>query len=244
MKLNCDLGESFGPWKMGADKEVMPFIDQANIACGFHASDPLIMDQTVKLAKAYGVSIGAHPSYPDLQGFGRRNMALTTNELQSMFIYQIGALRAIAKTNGVDIDYVKPHGALYNQMMKDESIMDALMFSMARYDHSLPLMIMATPNHEFYSQKANQYGVRLQFEAFTDRAYDDCGLLVSRAEEGAVLTTTHAILEQMQSIVIEKRVKTINGIWLPIHASTLCLHGDNPLARVAAQQLRQQLLKK
>ena len=152
MLLNCDLGESYGPWKMGMDEVVMPHLHLANIACGFHASDPLTMDRTVALAVAHGVTIGAHPGYPDLVGFGRRSMACSRDEVIALVTYQVGALAGICQRHGAALSYVKPHGALYNDMMKDEQLCDAIMAAVAGFDASLSLMLMATADNDRYQQ--------------------------------------------------------------------------------------------
>ena len=145
MKLNCDMGEAFGAWPMGLDEQIMPYVDQANIACGFHASDPLTMSKTVALAKQHGVTIGAHPGYPDLVGFGRRNMDIAPAELKALIQYQVGALQGICRAQGVEVAYVKPHGALYNTMMKDFSVLETVMQAVSELDSSLILMVMAIP---------------------------------------------------------------------------------------------------
>lgn len=226
MKVNCDMGESFGVWSMGADEKVMPCIDMANIACGFHASDPKTMNQTVKLAVEQGVSIGAHPSYPDLLGFGRRAMNVEPSELTSLIVYQIGALEGICRANGTQIDYVKPHGALYNQMMVDPATFDAVLAAVQAYDAKLPLVVMATPEFEESNRRAESFGVKLWFEAFSDRAYTNEGRLADRRLPGAVHQSTDAIDKQVREIIDQGVITTISGQKLPIKADTICIHGD------------------
>ena len=170
--LNCDLGESFGAWTMGADAAVMPYISSANIACGFHAGDPSIMRKTVSLALSHGVQIGAHPAYQDLVGFGRRSMAYAAQELQDILHYQIGALDGICRAQGGRVSYVKPHGAMYNDMMANPAQLRAVLQAVASYDRRLPLMLMATRDNSAAQQMGDEYGVTLWFEAFADRAYD------------------------------------------------------------------------
>ena len=181
LKLNSDLGESFGSWEMGADDAVMPHIDQANIACGFHAGDALIMRQTLELAKANNVCVGAHTSYPDLQGFGRRSMDCSHNEIVAFVHYQISALEGIAKNLGMSVDYVKPHGALYNDMMANEEVRIAIMQAVSEHHSHPSLMLQALPKNQQYTKEAEQFGLSLYFEAFADRCYDDEGKLLSRS---------------------------------------------------------------
>ena len=186
--LNCDLGESFGAWKMGLDDQVMPFIDQANIACGFHAGDPIVMKKTLLSAKSHNVVIGAHPSYPDLAGFGRRSMNLPAVEIIAIVQYQIAALAGMAENIDMPITYVKPHGALYNDMMANVHIRSAVMEAIAGSHLPLAFMLQATPDAETHRQEAEMFGLELIFEAFADRCYDDNGVLLSRAKEGAMHT--------------------------------------------------------
>lgn len=238
MKLNCDMGESFGSWVMGMDEQVMPFVDMANIACGFHASDPLTMDRTVKLALVSGVSIGAHPGYPDLLGFGRRDLQCSADELRALIVYQIAALDGICRVNGTCIDYVKPHGALYNRMIADPATMAVVMQAVLDYAPRCPLVIMATPDAERFRAQAATLGLTLWFEAFSDRAYDDQGRLLSRSVPGAVHHSCEAIEQQVTQMINDGSVTSINGVRVPIQADTLCIHGDNPLALQVVQRLR------
>jgi 5-oxoprolinase (ATP-hydrolysing) subunit A len=237
MKLNADLGESFGHYRLGMDSELMPHLDEANIACGFHAGDPLVIRHTLQLAKRHGVTVGAHPSYPDLQGFGRRSMALSVGELTAMLLYQIAALDGMASSEGLCMAYVKPHGALYNDMMRDSGIRRSVMAATAAYHRPLALVIQATPDFPQHQQIAAEFGVELRFEAFADRAYTAEGRLVPRSQPGAVLGCD-AMLKQAQQLHRQGTVTTIDGSVLRIHADTLCVHGDNAEAIAAIASLR------
>jgi 5-oxoprolinase (ATP-hydrolysing) subunit A len=237
MKLNCDLGESFGSWQMGLDSEVMPHIDMANIACGFHAGDADVMARTLTLAKQYGVSIGAHPSYPDIQGFGRRSMALSHSEIVNCLHYQIAALDGMARTAGLTVSYVKPHGALYNDMMSKTSVFAAVLEAVAGYYQPLKLMLLATTTQQPYRDLADAAGVSLIFEAFADRRYTDEGKLTPRTEAGAVLHKAE-LLAQVKQLVKHGTVTTLSGKTLALNADTLCVHGDNHAAIAQVQQIR------
>lgn len=238
LQLNCDMGESFGPWSMGVDEQVMPLVDSANIACGFHASDPLTMTRTVRLAVEHGTRIGAHPGYPDLVGFGRRSMQCSTSEIVAMVQYQVGALEGIGRANGRRVEYVKPHGALYNDMMRDADILRAVLEAVAGYRQGLPLMVLARPDPEPVQRLAREFGVPLLFEAFADRAYDAEGFLVPRSHAGAVYQDPRRIIEQSLSLAREAAVTTLDGQRLNLVADSLCVHGDNAESVKALAQLR------
>ncbi len=235
------MGESYGPWVMGLDAEVMPYIDMANIACGFHASDPQIMDKTVKLAVQHNVSIGAHPGYPDLLGFGRRNIHFSDAEITNMVLYQVGALQAICKANGVRVDYIKPHGALYNTMMVDARVMNAVFKAVELIGPDVALMLMADANHELYREKAAVKNISLLFEAFCDRAYTDKGTLAPRNEKGAVLSDIDAIHHQVEELIHKKQIKTVSGNYINVDADTVCVHGDNQFALDAVRKIRKSI---
>ncbi|PKG82256.1 hypothetical protein CXF85_14965 [Colwellia sp. 75C3] len=226
MKLNCDLGESFGAWTMGLDNEVMPHIDQANIACGFHAGDPLVMQNTLALAKKFNVSVGAHPSYPDLVGFGRRSMTCSSEEIIALIHYQVAALDGMANAQGIAIDYVKPHGALYNDMMSKPAVFEAILTALTQYPKKLALMLQATADIADYKTKANKVGITIYSEAFADRCYDDEGRLLSRSQAGAVLNK-EAMLAQVKQLSSQGTVTTISGKLLKLSVDSLCVHGDN-----------------
>lgn len=237
MKLNCDLGESFGSWQMGLDTDVMPHIDMANIACGFHAGDADVMAKTLQLAKQHSVVVGAHPSYPDLQGFGRRSMALSHGEIVNCLHYQIAALDGMAQSAGLTLSYVKPHGALYNDMMSKPAVFDAVLDAIGRYYKPLKLMILATAEQQQYRDLAAAKGVTLLFEAFADRRYTDDGKLTPRSQPGAVLHADE-MLTQVAQLVKHGTVTTATGKQLPLAADTLCVHGDNQAAIAQVQQIR------
>ena len=241
MKLNCDLGESFGAWQKGDDQAIMPLIDLANIACGFHASDPLTMQKTVKLAVKHKVTIGAHPSYPDLVGFGRRSFNYDHHELVAIIQYQLGALQGICANEKSQISYVKPHGALYNDMMANEDIFRSVCQAIAQFDHTLPLMMQALPNTEKYQKIAAEFKLTLWFEAFADRAYQDNGLLVSRSTAGAVIQDAQQVVNRCRTLLQSKQLTSVNGKPLALNVDTLCVHGDNPVAVELVQKLRAML---
>lgn len=238
MKLNCDMGESFGSWTMGFDAQAMPLVDMANIACGFHASDPLTMARTVELAREHAVEVGAHPGYPDLVGFGRRSIACSPDEAACMLQYQVGALQAIAESRGMRVTYVKPHGALYNDMMRDDRLMRALMAAAKDVCGGLPLMIQATARNDHYRDMAAAVGVELLFEAFADRGYDRDGLLLPRSQAGAVLRDSEAVLEQVRRLAGEGQLLSVDGRPLPLTPDTLCVHGDNEAGIAVLRQIR------
>jgi|TARA_B110001469_G_C9554819_1_gene275199 UPF0271 protein len=236
--LNCDLGESFGAWKMGLDDQVMPFIDQANVACGFHAGDPIVMKRTLLSAKRHNVVVGAHPSYPDLAGFGRRSMNLPPIEIIAIVQYQIAALAGMANNIDTPITYVKPHGALYNDMMANGHIRSAVMQAIAESHVPLAFMLQATPDAETHREEAKMFGLELMFEAFADRCYDDNGALLSRSKEGAV-HSKEKMLAQVTQLKNDGSVTTISGHRLELQADSLCVHGDNVDGVNAIEEIRQ-----
>ncbi|WP_054895024.1 MULTISPECIES: 5-oxoprolinase subunit PxpA [unclassified Pseudomonas] len=239
--LNCDMGESFGNWRMGLDAEVMPFVDCANIACGYHAGDPGTMRRTVALALQHGVTIGAHPAYPDLVGFGRRSMACSDDEIRDLLHYQVGALDGICKVLGGRVAYVKPHGALYNDMMADPQKLRAVLEAVAAYDAGLPLMLMATADDSAAQALGDEVGVPLWFEAFADRAYTASGHLVSRRLPGAVHHDPALVVEQAVRLARGEALVANDGSALRLDAATLCVHGDNESSVAAVRQIRQAL---
>ena len=233
--LNCDIGESFGAWRMGLDAEVMPLIDCANIACGFHAGDPGTMRRTVALAVEHGVRIGAHPGYPDLVGFGRRSLACSAQEVEDLLLYQIGALDGLCRAQGTRVRYVKPHGALYQDMMRDPAILAAVLRALAAYDRTLPLMLMSTRDNTAARALGTAHGIELWFEAFADRAYDGAGYLVSRSQPGAVHHDAETLLARGAAL------RASDGSALALEAQTLCVHGDNPASLAAVRRIRDAL---
>ena len=238
--LNCDLGESFGNYKIGMDEEVIKYISSANIACGFHASDPLVMAKTVSLAKESGVSIGAHPGYPDLVGFGRRNMNVAPEELKAMVQYQIGALNAFCKASGVKMNHVKPHGAMYNMAAKDEKLALAISAGIAEVDDSLILLGLSGSE---LLKAANQIGLKCANEVFADRAYEEDGSLVARTKAGAVITNEEEVIERVIKMIKEHKVKAITGKEIEIKPDSICVHGDNPKALNFVKVIRERLIK-
>lgn len=238
IRLNCDAGESFGSWKMGLDEAIMPFVDMANFACGFHAGDPLIMERSIKLALKHGVEIGAHPAYPDLVGFGRRSMVCSTEEIEAMVIYQIGALQGFVQANGAVMSYVKPHGGLYNDMMKDERIFKAVATAVARVNPKLKLMILSMVDTSKQEAIAEALGIELLYEVFADRAYDESGHLVPRTQKGAVLHDVEAVKARLKLLQNEGLLETISGKKIALKVDTLCVHGDNEEAVQLVEMLR------
>jgi len=238
MKLNCDLGESYGSWVTGMDDEVMPFVDMANIACGFHASDPDVMAKTIQSAVKHGVTIGAHPGYDDKKGFGRRSIPHTHNELKNLVAYQVGAMMGMCQLYGAKVEYIKPHGALYNDMMSNESVYKAIVESISQAGFSVPLMILAKVDNQKYQEIADEAGVTLLFEAFADRAYTNEGTLSSRSLPGSVHHDPQLIIDQVKQLVTKGTVTTIDGNELSLKADTICVHGDNPESIKTVQLLR------
>ncbi|OUS34444.1 hypothetical protein A9R01_08255 ['Osedax' symbiont bacterium Rs2_46_30_T18] len=238
LKLNCDLGESFGSWKVGMDEAVMPHVDQANIACGFHAGDPLVMQKTLTLAKKYDVCVGAHPGYPDLVGFGRRSINASDAEIQSMVQYQMAALDGMAANQGLIMEYVKPHGALYNDMMSKDNVRASIMQAVANYHRPVVLMLQGTPDAQQHREEADQYGLQIWFEAFADRCYEDDGRLMSRTKAGAV-HSRDKMLAQVQMLCDTGTVISASGKEIQLHANTLCVHGDNMEGVNAIAEIRQ-----
>lgn len=237
IKLNCDMGESFGIYTIGLDKEVMPYIEMANLACGFHASDPVTMHKSIKNAKEYGVEIGSHPAYPDLVGFGRREMNCSQEEIISFIIYQLGALDALCKSYDTKVTYLKPHGALYNSMMQNETVFKAIAKAISKYDHSIKLMILSSSKNTHYQKLAQKYKIELLYEVFADRAYTDEGFLVSRNEKGAVITKEQEVLERAKLLFEKNIIKTITGKELKLKVDTICVHGDNQSALALIKSL-------
>lgn len=237
--LNCDLGESFGNYKIGMDEEVIKFISSANIACGFHASDPLVMAKTVELAKENRVKVGAHPGFPDLVGFGRRNMNVSSAELKTMVQYQIGALNAFCIAKGVKMNHVKPHGAMYNMAAKDVNLATSIAEGIAEVDSSL--ILLGLSGSQLISA-AKQVGLKTAAEVFADRAYEEDGSLVARTKPGAVITNEDEVIERVIRMIKSGCVKSITGKEIPIQPDSICVHGDNPKALNFVKMIRERLL--
>ena len=236
--LNCDMGESFGAWRMGADAAVMPSITSANIACGFHAGDPGVMRETVRLAVEAGVAVGAHPGFPDLAGFGRREMQVSAREIEDMLLYQIGALAGFAHAAGVSLRHVKPHGALYNMAVRDRRLSDAIARAVAAFDSSLVLFGLAG---SVMLDAGRDAGLRVAAEGFADRSYEPDGSLTPRSRAGAVLTDPAAVASRAVRMIRDGIVVASDGRDVPIRVDTICVHGDAPGVDVSARALRRSL---
>jgi UPF0271 protein len=236
--LNSDLGESFGAYTIGMDSEVLKYITSANIACGWHGGDPLVMENTVKLAVKNNVKIGVHPGFPDLLGFGRRNMAVTPNELKSYVKYQIGALSAFVKSEGAKLQHVKPHGAMYNMAAKDYKL--ALAIAQAIKETDSDLIFMGLANSEMI-KAGKDIGLKVCSEVFADRAYNDDGSLVARTLPGAMIHDKEIAIKKVIRMVKEGKVETINGNDISIEAESICIHGDNPEAINFSKNIREAL---
>lgn len=233
--INCDLGESFGAWHMGDDDALLAVVSSANIACGFHAGDPDIMRRTVASAVEHQVAIGAHISLPDLQGFGRREMAVTPNEAYAMSIYQIGALHAFTRAAGTPMHHVKPHGALYNMAARDRALADAIARAVRDFNPSLWLFGLAG---SALLDAGREAGLRVASEAFADRGYRDDGSLQPRREPGALITENDLAIAQAMAMAREGKVRAVDGSIVELQADTLCVHGDGPHAVSFARNLR------
>lgn len=232
--FNCDLGESFGTYKMGLDEQLMPYISSANIACGFHAGDPVWMERTVRLAEEAGVAIGAHPGLPDLMGFGRREIQMAPEELRSYVIYQVGALQAF--TGKKRLQHVKPHGALYNMGVADGNIARTVAEAVREVDADLILVGLAG---SAWIEAGRQAGLKVASEVFADRALNPDGSLVPRSQPGAVIRDTEKVVAASLKMVTEGKATAINGQEIPLRADTICLHGDTEGAVALARNLRE-----
>ena len=239
--LNSDLGENFGNYTIGNDSEVMKYITSANIACGFHAGDPLVIENTIKLALENNVAIGAHPGYPDLVGFGRRSMKIKNEELYAMILYQVGALKAMTEALGGKLDHVKPHGALYTDLMNDYQ--QAVVVAKAIYRIDPDLIFIGLSNSKMI-RAARESGLRVANEVFADRAYNDDGSLVSRLQEGALIQDGELCLKQVNQMITENTVQSINGNTIPMQADTICVHSDNFIAMDLIKDLNEFLTNK
>ena len=236
--LNCDLGESFGNYKCGLDEEVIRYISSANVACGFHASDPAVMARTVALARENGVSVGAHPGYPDLQGFGRRDMDASPAEVKAMVQYQIGALEAFCTAQGISLVHVKPHGAMYNMAGRDEALAEAICEGIYEVDPGLVLLGLSGSR---MLEAAKRTGLKCAKEVFADRAYEEAGTLVARNVPGAMITDEEEAVERVLRIVKDGVVTAITGRDIEVTADSVCIHGDGPKALAFAAKIREAL---
>ncbi len=236
--LNSDTGESFGPYRLGETATLLQVVTSANVACGFHAGDPRVMAETVELAHRHGVGVGAHVGYPDLVGFGRRAMAADDDEITTDVLYQIGALYAFTRAEGVPLRHVKGHGALYNQAVRDRRIAGALVRGVARF--AMPLTLLAPAGSEMV-EAAEAVGLPVAFEAFCDRAYRPDGTLVPRAEPASVLHDPEVVAERAVRLARDQEVVAEDGSVIAVPCDTLCIHGDTPGATRVAERVRSAL---
>ena len=239
--MNSDVGESFGVYKLGLDEQVIPHITSANIACGFHAGDPSVMRKTVALAKQFGVEVGAHPGYPDLMGFGRRNVDATLEEIRDYVVYQTGALMAFPQSEGLKLQHVKAHGSLYNMAVANPKIWEAMAEVISKVNRDIILVVLASSERESLLEMGKHYGIRIAFEAFPDRAYNKNGSLVSRREKGAVIHDHELVAKRALKMSLEGKVIAIDGTEIELKPDTLCVHGDNPAAVEMVKKIRQEL---
>lgn len=238
--LNSDIGEGFGSYKMGLDEEIMKCVTSVNVACGWHAGDPLIMDKTVKFAKENLVEIGAHPGYPDLLGFGRRKMDITPEEARAYMLYQLGALDAFAKANGMKIQHMKLHGGFYNSAAVDKKLADAVLDGIEQYNKDIIVMILSG---SYMAQEAKRRGLKVAEEVFADRGYNLDGTLVNRKLEGAFVKDPEEAIARVIKMVKTKKVTAVNGEEIDINADSICVHGDNPKAIEFVNKIRKALIE-
>lgn len=233
--LNADMGESFGAYTIGADEQVMPSITSANVACGFHGGDPAVMRRTVRLAREAGVSVGAHPGFQDLAGFGRREMRVSPHDAEDMVLYQIGALAAIARSEGVSLRHVKPHGALYNIAVRDAALAEAIARAVRAFDPAL--ILFALPGSELM-RAGDACGLAVAAEGFADRSYEPDGSLTPRSRKGAVIHDTSAVVARAVRMATEGKVTAADGSEILLRVQTICTHGDTPGAQELTRALR------
>ncbi len=238
--LNCDLGESYGSFKVGMDEEVIPFVTSVNVACGYHGGDPVVMEKTVRMAVQHGVAVGAHPSFPDLMGFGRRDMKLTTDEAVAYVKYQLGALYAFARSAGTELQHLKAHGALYNMAGRDIAMARALARAIKEFDSQI--LLLGLPNSQM-EEAADELNIGYVQEFFADRAYNDDGSLVSRSLEGSVIHDTDVAVGRVVRMVKEGVVETYTGKTLKLNCGSVCVHGDNASAVSFVKTIRAELEK-
>ena len=236
--LNSDIGESFGAYTLGVDEQVMEHVSSVNIACGYHAGDPLIMDRTVQIAKKLGVAIGSHPGYPDLMGFGRRPMNISPVEARAYMLYQTGALFAFAKAHKIGLQHIKLHGAFYNTACIDKKLATAIVDAALSYDENIILMVLS---QSLIVDIAKEKGARVAQEVFADRGYNDDGTLVKRGEAGAFITDEHEAIERIKKMVLSGKVTSASGKEIDIVADSICVHGDNEKAVLFVKTLKEGL---
>lgn len=236
--LNCDLGESYGAYTIGMDEQVIPHISSANVACGFHASDPVTMERTVKLCRENAVAVGAHPGLPDLLGFGRRNMKISCEEARTYVQYQVGALWAFCRAAGVPMQHVKPHGALYNMAGRDYALARAICEGVRDVDGQLIMLVLSGSELE---RAARDTGLAVAREVFADRGYEEDGSLVPRGRDGAMITDEDEAVKRVLSMVKRGCVRSVTGREIAVQADSVCVHGDGPQALAFVQRLRKAL---
>ena len=236
--LNCDMGESFGAWKMGNDAEIMNYVSSINVACGFHAGDASTIRETVQLASQNGVAIGAHPSFPDLQGFGRRTMSLSVQEIFDLTLYQVAAVDGICRAFGITLNHVKPHGALYNLAATDSKVAAAICAAVKQFNPDLVFYGLAG---SCLISEGRRVGLKTASEVFADRTYQPDGTLTPRSKPNALIETTDDSLKQVLQMIFEKTVTAANGERVPLSAETVCIHGDGAQAVAFARAINERL---
>lgn len=239
--INADAGESYGPWRMGADEHLFPSLTSVNVASGFHAGDPVTMRRTVDLAARHGVAVGAHPGFPDRDGFGRRDLAMSPDELRDAVLYQLGALDAFLRPAGGRLHHVKPHGALHHRIVRDESAADAVARAIRDFDPELPFVVLAGPGGELMRRAGADHGLTLVPEAFPDRGYLASGHLAPRSRADALVTDPEAAAARAVRMATGEEIATVDGGVARLEARTLCIHGDNPGAAAIARAIRDAL---
>lgn len=239
--LNCDMGESFGAWQMGRDAELMDYVSSINIACGFHAGDASVIRKTIETAIKKDVAIGAHPSFPDLQGFGRRAMSLSAQEVFDIVLYQVSALKGICEAHGTTLHHVKPHGALYNQAAKDVNLAEAIAKAVKAIDENL---IFYGLSNSFLISEAEKIDLKTASEVFADRTYQADGTLTPRSEPNALIHDTEKAVSQVLQMIKEQSVTAVTGKKVSLKAETVCLHGDGANALEFAAAIHQKLTEK
>ncbi len=239
--LNCDMGESFGAWTMGNDAALMDYVSSINIACGFHAGDASVIRKTIETAIEKGIAVGAHPSFPDLQGFGRREMKMSAPEIYDIVLYQIAAVKGICEVLGGKLRHVKPHGALYNQAAKDAGLAEAIAKAVKAIDENLVLYGLSG---SFLISEAEKIGLRTASEVFADRTYQSDGNLTPRSEPNALITDTEKAVSQVLQMISEQSVRATNGEKISLKAETVCIHGDGVNALEFAETINAKLKEK
>lgn len=239
--INADAGESYGPWRMGADEELFPALTSVNVACGVHAGDPVTMRRTVELAARHGVAVGAHPGFPDREGFGRRDLAMSPDELHDAVSYQLGALDAFLRPTGGRLHHVKPHGALHHRIVRDEAAADAVARAIRDFAADLPFVVLAGPGGELMRRAGDRHGLTLVPEAFPDRGYLTSGHLAPRSRADALVTDPEAAAARAVRMATGVEIETVDGGVARLGARTLCIHGDNPGAAAIARAVHDAL---